>query len=133
MAMSDPIADLLTRIRNAHQAGHEHAIIPYSRLKENICNVLKAEGYIEDFGVAGEHPSEKTIRVTLRYTRDGSPVIKQLRRVSRPSLRVYVKSKDIKPTRSGLGIAIVSTSHGLMTGKQAYQKRVGGEILCEVW
>jgi len=132
MAMSDPIADLLTRIRNAHRAGHEHAVIPFSRLKENICGVLKTEGYIEDFTVAGEGPG-KSLRVTLRYLNDGTPVIQQLRRVSKPSLRVYLKSKDIKPTRSGLGIAIVSTSQGLMTGKQAYQKRVGGEILCEIW
>jgi len=132
MAMSDPIADMLTRIRNGLRAGQEHVFIPASRMKEDICRVLQTEGYIDDFTVAGD-PPHKTIRVALRYTENGEPVISKLERVSKPSLRVYVKSRDIQQVRSGLGISIVSTSQGLMTGKQAYRKRVGGEVLCEVW
>ena len=132
MAMSDPIADLLTRIRNALQAGHEHAYIPASRLKEEICGVLKREGYIDDCTIAGEG-AQRSIRVKLRYTENGEPVMTTLRRVSRPSLRVYVKCSEIRLVRSGLGISIISTSQGLMTGKEARQTRVGGEVLCEVW
>lgn len=132
MAMSDPIADLLTRIRNAVRAGHEHAYIPWSRLKEDICKVLRQEGYIEEYSVAGEGV-ERSLRVTIRYAKDGKPVITQLRRISKPSLRVYVKGKEIQQVRSGLGISIISTSHGLMTGRDAYRQRVGGEVICEVW
>ncbi len=132
MSMSDPIADLLTRIRNAIQAGHPTVDIPASGLKTEICRVLKEEGYVRDF-VLEEEPRPGILRVSLQYARDRSPVVQGLRRVSKPSLRVYVNSKDIKPVRSGLGVAIVSTSKGVMTGKHALEQHVGGEILCEVW
>jgi small subunit ribosomal protein S8 len=132
MSMNDPIADFLTRIRNATLARHEHADIPLSRLKEDLARVLKAEGYVADYTVAGEGP-RATIRVYLRYTPERAPVLQGLRRVSKPSLRVYAKCSDLRPVRSGLGISIVSTSRGVMTGKQARQSRLGGEVLCEVW
>jgi small subunit ribosomal protein S8 len=132
MSMNDPIADLLTRIRNALGARHDVVDIPASNLKEQMCAVLKQEGYIEDYSVA-EDDKQGVIKVTLRYLPNGEPVLKGLQRVSRPSLRVRMKCDDIKPVRSGLGITIVTTSKGVMTGKKAQEERVGGEVLCEVW
>ena len=134
MSMSDPIADLLTRIRNALGAGKTSVDVPASRMKEAICAVLKREGYVEDY-VLNEpmgHPQSQ-LRVTLRYTPDHSPVIQGIKRVSKPSLRTYSKCKDFQLVRSGLGIAIVSTSRGVMTSKQARSQKIGGEVLCEVW
>jgi small subunit ribosomal protein S8 len=132
MSMSDPISDLLTRIRNAHTARHRSVEVPLSRLKHDICRVLREQGFIRDFTVE-EEPRPGHIIITLKYQRDRTPVVQGLRRVSKPSLRVYVKHEDIKPVRSGLGISIISTSSGVMTGKQARQAGVGGELLCEVW
>lgn len=132
MSMNDPIADLLTRVRNAIQVRHDDVFMPYSRLKEDICKVLQREGYVEGYSVAGEG-AKKSIRIQLRYAEDGKPVIHGLRRVSKPSLRNYVESTRIKPVRSGLGISIFTTSHGVITGKEARDRNVGGEILCEVW
>ena len=132
MAMNDPISDMLTRIRNGLRARHADVIVPHSRLKEQICLVLEKEGYIEEHSVAGDK-AQKTIRVVLRYGDDGRPVIHGLRRVSKPSLRVYAGHGEMKQVRSGLGVAIVSTSKGLITGKQCRAENVGGEILCEVW
>lgn len=132
MSMNDPIADFLTRIRNATLAGHEQVDIPLSRIKEDLARVLKAEGFVADYTVAGEGKNA-SIRVHLRYTPQRTPVLQGLRRVSKPSLRVYTKCADLRPVRSGLGISIVSTSRGVMTGKQARQARLGGEVLCEVW
>jgi len=136
MSMSDPISDLLTRIRNAIVAGHPGVDIPWSRVKEEVCTVLKREGYILDYSVLGTEATERSraqLRVALKYTPDRKPVIQGLSRVSKPSLRVYVKRKELRPVGSGLGIAVVSTSKGIMTGKQARAAGVGGEILCEVW
>ena len=130
--MNDPIADYLTRIRNALRACHDNVVIPRSGVKEQLSALLKQEGYIDSFTVAGEG-AQATIRVKLRYTPSGEAVIRGIRRVSRPSLRVYVRSKEIKPVRSGLGISVVSTSRGMMTGKSARASHVGGEVLCEVW
>ena len=132
MSMSAPIADMLTRIRNGLQAGKVSVDIPNSSLKVAICQVLKEQGYIEDFLVA-EKPVPGIIRVTLRYLSDRKPVLQGVKRVSKPSLRVYVGHDEIKQVRSGLGVAIVSTSKGVMTGKHAQQKKLGGEVLCEVW
>jgi small subunit ribosomal protein S8 len=132
MSMSDPIADLLTRIRNAVQAGQAIVECPASGLKSEVCRVLKAQGYIRDYYVEDE-PVPGRIRITLKYLPDRSPVLRGLHRISRPSLRVYVKAKEIRPVRSGLGICIVSTSRGVMTGGEARQQGVGGEVLCEVW
>jgi small subunit ribosomal protein S8 len=132
MSMNDPISDLLTRVRNALQVRHADVTMPRSALKEEICRLLEKEGYIDSFTVAGEG-AQASIRIALRYTEEGGSVIHGLRRVSRPSLRVYVGSGEIRPVRSGLGISVISTSQGIMTGKQAREKNVGGEVLCEVW
>ena len=131
MAMSDPIADLLTRLRNAIQAGHATAAVPASAIKAEICRVLKEEGFIEDFSVSSD--AQPVIQVTLKYLPDRSSVLKGLRRVSKPSLRVYTGSRALKPVRSGLGVSILSTSKGVMTGRQARREQTGGEVLCEVW
>ncbi len=134
MAMSDPIADMLTRIRNASRAGQPTVDIPASHIKQNICAVLKSEGFIEDYSltVPLQEP-HSMLRVTLRYTADRRPVIQGLRRASRPSLRLYAKRKEMRMIRSGMGIAIMSTPKGVMTNKQARAAKVGGEVLCEVW
>ena len=132
MSMNDPIADLLTRVRNAIQAKHATVDVPASRLKVEICRVLREQGFIENYEVS-EEPKPGLIRVTLKYLADGAPVVHGLRRVSKPSLRVYRGSAEIRQVRSGLGIAIVSTPKGVMTGKSARHEKVGGEVLCEVW
>jgi len=132
MSMSDPIADLLTRVRNAAQARQATVDVPASNLKIEICRVLKQEGYISDYTVVSE-PAPGSIRLHLKYARDRKSVVQGLKRVSKPSLRVYVGSQDIKQVCSGLGISILSTSQGVMTGKQARNSKVGGEVLCEVW
>lgn len=129
--MTDPIADMLTRIRNALLAKHERVEIPLSKLKASLAEILKSEGYIEDFSVQGELPG--TISVKLKYGRDREAAILGLKRASRPGRRLYVKSKEIPPVLNGMGIAIISTSRGLLTDRQARQAHVGGEVLCEVW
>lgn len=132
MSLSDPIADMLTRIRNAQTTGKDRVDIPASRLKEEICAVLHREGFIRGYRRI-EDGRQGILEVSLKYDREGKPVMGVLRRVSKPSLRVYAKSKDLRPVRSGLGIAIVSTSQGVMTAKEALQANLGGEVLCEVW
>jgi len=132
MSMSDPIADMLTRIRNALNAGHAVAEMPASRTKEQVCAVLKREGYISEYSVIDEGVKPR-LRVELKYLPDRSPAILGLRRVSRPSLRVYAGRLGISQVRSGLGISILSTSKGVMSGKQARTAHIGGEVLCEVW
>lgn len=132
MSFSDPIADMLTRMRNAIRARHDSVQVPASRLKREICEVLKREGFIVDYQEKTEG-IKSTLVIHLKYTETQECVIKNLRRVSRPSLRIYSQSKGMRPVRSGLGISIVSTSKGVMTGKQARSNNVGGEVLCEVW
>jgi len=130
MSMSDPIADMLTRIRNAQMVGHTEVSMPTSRLKTSIAQVLKDEGYIEDFRVQGEGTG-KELRIGLKYYA-GRPVIERLERVSKPGLRVYKGRNDIPRIMNGLGVAIVSTSRGVMTDRKARADGVGGEILCIV-
>ena len=130
--MTDPIADMLTRIRNASMARHERAEMPHSRLKEHVAGVLKAEGYLDDVRVS-EGDERKTLTVLLRYGRDRDPAIDGLRRVSTPGRRVYVRHDRIERVCSGMGISILSTSRGVMTDREARRQRVGGELLCEVW
>jgi len=132
MSLNDPIADLLTRVRNASRVGHATVDIPASNVKIELCRVLKDEGFIEDF-IVSEEPAPGLIRVNLKYLVDRKPVIQGIKRVSRPSLRVYVSHSDISPVRSGLGISILTTSKGVMTGRHARHERIGGEVLCEVW
>ena len=129
--MTDPIADFLTRIRNASTAGHRSVDVPASKLKEGLANILKSQGYIEDVERINDGPQD-TIRLKLRYV-DGSPAVLGLRRVSRPGLRRYAGVSELPRVRNGLGIAVISTSHGLMTDKEARRNNVGGEILCYVW
>lgn len=128
--MNDPISDMLTRIRNANRALLPTVDVPHSKLKESIAGILKREGYINDFALEGKTP--KTIRLKLKYQGRRS-VIEGLRRISTPGLRRYVGATDIPRVRGGLGVAVVSTSEGLMTGAQARKKNIGGELLCYVW
>ena len=132
MSMTDPIADLLTRIRNASGENHEKLEIPASRVKASIVRVLKEEGFIKNFRLTRDegHPM---IKVYLKYTDEGASVIQGIHRVSRPGLRKYSGYESFPRPLSGAGIAIVSTSKGVMTGQKARQVKIGGEILCEVW
>ncbi len=132
MTMTDPIADLLTRIRNAQQAGHEAFKVTSSREKVAIVKILKEEGYISDFSVAPEKPRD-VVEVKLRYARDGKGAIHNIQRQSTPGRRVYVSAKEIPQVQSGLGLAIVSTSRGLLAGHVARAENVGGELICTVW
>jgi len=130
--MTDPIGDLLTRIRNALQAGHLKVDVGYSRIKADIVRLLREEGYINNYKVTGEG-HRRTIRIYLKYTQSSEPVIQHLSRVSRPSRRVYVGVDKIPRPLNGLGVCILSTSQGVMTGREAYRRRVGGEVLCIVY
>ncbi len=132
MLTTDPVADMLTRIRNAISARHDFVNVPASKLKGSIAQVLKAEGYIKDFELF-EEANRRYIRVHLSYTGKKEPVLTGIKRVSKPGLRVYVGKQEIPRVYGGLGIAILSTPQGVMTGQQAWQKRVGGEVLCYVW
>lgn len=129
--MTDPIADMLTRIRNGAMARHESVEMPHSKLKEHVAGVLKSAGYIDDVRVSDEEP--KTLTLILRYGRDKTSAIDGLRRVSTPGRRVYVRHDRIARVCSGMGISILSTSRGVMTDREARRQRVGGELLCEVW
>jgi small subunit ribosomal protein S8 len=129
---TDPIADMLTRIRNAVVAGHEVVQIPASKMKIAIANVLKKEGFISDFEVVPEGV-KRSIRVDLAYSQKKEPIISGLRRVSKPGLRVYVQKREIPRVYGGLGIAVLSTPQGIMTGQEAWRRQVGGEVLCYVW
>ena len=129
--MTDPIADMLTRIRNAQRVRKETVEVPYSKLKNHLADILKKEGYISDVAVE-ENLGRKTIQLELKYE-NAEPVIKELNRVSKPGRRVYVGAKNIPYVFDDLGIAVISTSQGLMTNKQARAKKVGGEVLCEIF
>ncbi len=129
--MTDPIADMLTRIRNAAQAQHEQTIIPSSNLKQQLAEILKREGFIDDYRV--EDGVQKTLTIVLKDGRDRQSAFIGIRRSSRPGRRFYVGHKDIPRVQNGMGVAILSTSAGIMTDRDARDKRVGGEVLCEVW
>ncbi len=133
MNMTDPIADMLTRIRNSLQAGHEEVLIPASKVKVEIAKILKAEGYIENYKVEGETAKEKAIKVELKYGPDGQKVITGLKRISKPGLKVYAKANAIPRVLNGLGVAIISTSQGLMTDRDARKAKLGGEVVAYVW
>jgi small subunit ribosomal protein S8 len=130
---TDPIADMLTRIRNAHKAKFEIADLPSSRLKTGVANLLKREGYIKDFKVLSGDNNKKILRISLRYDKQNQPVIAGLKRVSKPSLRVYARKDTIPSVMNGLGVAILSTSKGILTDRDARDLKVGGEVLCFVW
>jgi len=132
MSVNDPIADMLTRIRNALMAGHEQVTMPASKMKLAIAKILKEEGFIEDFELLSDGV-KKSLRLKLKYLGKREPAITGLKRVSKPGLRVYVGAGEIPRVYGGLGIAILSTSQGVMTGKEAWRRRLGGELLCYVW
>ena len=129
--VTDPIADLLTRVRNAAMARHDSALVPASKMKIALAKILKDEGFITDFSIVKGEP-QRMIKITLKYI-DKQPAFIGLERVSKPGLRVYSGKKEIPRVYGGLGIAIVSTSKGLMTGQEAWKKNIGGEVLCYVW
>jgi small subunit ribosomal protein S8 len=131
MNMTDPIADMLTRIRNAVSARHLRVSIPASNMKLAIARILKEEGYIKDYELVRDNP-QGTIRVTLRYV-EKKPVLTQIKRVSKPGLRVYTGRDNIPQMRGGIGTTIISTPKGLMTGRKAYQAGMGGEVVCYIW
>lgn len=131
MTIGDPIADMLTRIRNAVMARHESVLVPSSKIKLSIVKILKEEGFIDGYEVLKKKP-QPMIKIYLRYT-DEQPAILGLERVSKPGLRVYTEAREIPRVYGGLGIAILSTSKGIMTGQEAWRRRLGGEILCYVW
>ena len=134
MTMTDPIADMLTRIRNAHQGYKDTVEMPSSKLKESLAAILKAEGYVADYQVTNsEARPGDTLSIHLKYTPDRSRTISGLKRISKPGLRVYTKSNKVPRVLGGLGIAVLSTSKGLMTDREARRNRMGGEILCFVW
>lgn len=132
MNVNDPIADLLTRIRNAHLAKHDRLDVPTSRLKVELVRILKESGFIKNYRQIEGQPVGK-LRVYLRYSQEGEPAIAHMHRVSKPGRRVYKGADDLQPVRNGLGIGIVSTSSGVMTDREAREKRLGGELLCQVW
>ncbi|HEY7318962.1 MAG TPA: 30S ribosomal protein S8 [Candidatus Binatia bacterium] len=134
MGMTDPIADMLTRIRNASRARHQKVAIPWSRVKENIIAVLIEEGYLrESKKVRASESAGEDLVVQLKFDRENRPVITGIRRVSRPSRRVYVSAQAVTPVRKGLGINILSTPKGIMVDREAQKAKVGGELICSVW
>ncbi|MDQ6694411.1 MAG: 30S ribosomal protein S8 [Chloroflexota bacterium] len=132
MNMTDPIADMLTRMRNASMARHQSVLIPASGIKMNIARILKDEGFIKEFDIPAEMGG-RMFRVWLKYGPDKRPVFTGLKRVSKPGLRVYSKRDDIKMVLNGLGLAIVSTPKGVMTGRDAWRQNLGGEVICHIW
>ena len=132
MTMTDPIADMLSRVRNANHAYHETVSMPSSKIKVNIANILKQEGYISDFKVEDARVG-KTLTLDLKYGQNRQRSIEGVKRVSKPGLRVYTKSTNLPQVLGGLGVAIISTSQGLLTDRQAHEKGVGGEVLAYVW
>jgi small subunit ribosomal protein S8 len=132
MSVTDPIADMLTRIRNAIMVRHDSVLVPASRIKLGIAKILKEEGFITEYEVV-RGKLHRTIKIQLRYMENNKPAISGLRRISKPGLRIYVQKKEISRVYGGLGISIISTSTGLKTGQQAWKQGTGGEILCYVW
>ena len=133
MAMTDPIADMLTRIRNGLQAQHETVEIPASKMKIEIARILKQEGFIDNYSVAGQTAKEKTITIVLKYGPNKQRVITGLKRISKPGLRVYAKGDNVPRVLNGLGVAIISTSKGLMADRDARKQNLGGEVVAYVW
>ena len=134
MTMTDPVADMLTRLRNANSAHHDTVSMPSSKLKTGLAEILKREGYIQDFSVADntERPG-KVLTINMKYAQDRTRTISGIKRVSKPGLRVYAKADSLPRVLGGLGVAVVSTSNGLMTDREARKSRMGGEVLCFVW
>ncbi len=132
MSNMDPVSDLLTRIRNAHLAKHDRVDVPTSKLKAEICRILMEQGFIRNFKLVEQTP-QGTLRIYLEYDESGTPAITHLKRVSKPGRRVYRGADQIRPVLNGRGIGVVSTNLGVLSDSQARERRIGGEILCEVW
>lgn len=133
MSMSDPLADMLTRIRNAVMVNLESVDMPYSKIKAEVARILKQEGYINDFQRVAEQLPQDTLRIALKKTQHSDRVINGIKRVSKPGRRIYARHNEIPKVLSGLGVSILSTSAGVITDQEARSKAVGGEIICEVW
>lgn len=133
MAISDPIADFLTRVRNATRAQHRYVDVPWSKMRQNLAEILKEQGFIESYLVRMDTPQRGTVRIFLKYAENRRPVIQEIQRVSRPGLRRYVGHSDIPYFYGGTGLSIVSTSQGLMAGREARKRKIGGELICMVW
>jgi small subunit ribosomal protein S8 len=133
MSMTDPIADMLSRIRNGIQAHHDRVEIPASKLKVEIAKILKSEGFIRNYALTDKDKTQAVLRVDLKYSPDGEPVIHGIERISRPGRRVYRNKQEIPSVLGGLGLAIVSTSKGVLAGHEAAKNGIGGEVLCQVW
>jgi small subunit ribosomal protein S8 len=133
MSMSDSIADLLTRIRNANRANHEKVDIPFSRMKQEIVRLIKDEGFIKNYKFIEDTRGQGTLRVFMKYGPNREHVIKDMQRISKPGCRVYSSAETIPRVLGGLGVAIISTSKGIMTDRQARRARVGGEVICYIW
>lgn len=131
MSVSDPIADMLTVIRNASSAGHPGCQVPYSNIKKSILDILKDEGFIQDVQLM-EEEKKKDLQITLKYTSKRKPVIQEIAKVSKPGLRVYQKWEELKPVKSNLGLSVISTSKGIITNKKAKRLRVGGEVIFKI-
>jgi small subunit ribosomal protein S8 len=132
MSMTDPLADMLARIRNAGRAGHDKVDIPASRMKIALARIFKEEGFIKNYKVIKDN-RQGILRVYLRYDDEQKPIIQRVERVSRPGLRVYVGHEDLPRVQGGLGVAVISTSKGVVTDRQARKLKVGGEVLCRIW
>src|SRR5437016_13672845 len=133
MSMTDPVADMLSRIRNAIQSHHDRVELPASKLKVEIARILKSEGFIRNYALVEKEKIQPTLRIDLKYSAEGEPVIHGIERVSRPGRRVYRAKQEIPRPLGGLGLAIVSTSRGVLSGDEAAKTGVGGEVLCQVW
>ena len=133
MTMNDPIADMLTRIRNAIQVGKKEVLIPASKIKSSIALVLKDEGYVQSVQVVSGDDNQSRIQIELKYDRDGCSAIQELKRISTPGCRVYAGMKNVPVVRGGLGLSILTTPMGVMSGRKAFEKSVGGEVLCTVF
>ena len=133
MSMTDPVADMLSRIRNGIQAHHDRVEIPASKLKVEIARILKSEGFIRNYALVDKDATQATLRVDLKYSPDGEPVIHGIERILRPGRRVYRNKQEIPSVLGGLGLAIVSTSKGVLAGHDAAKNGIGGEVLCQVW
>lgn len=132
MSNMDPVSDLLARIRNAHLAKHDRVDVPTSKLKAEICRIFKEEGFIRNFRLVDQQPIS-VLRIFLEYDESGSPAINHLRRISKPGRRVYRGAEDIRPVLNGRGLGVISTNQGLLSDRQARERRLGGEVLYEVW